>query len=95
MHDINEKLSQIETLVKNGSISQKKVLTLSELSQFTGLSKSTIYKLTMSREIPFYKPTGKYLYFEREEIEKWLLNNRTATNNEIETAAVNYCVTHK
>ena len=95
MQDINDKLNQIEMLIKTGSIAQKKVLTLKEVSLFTGLSKSTIYKLTMSREIPFYKPTGKCLYFERSEIEEWLMTNRVATNREIESVAVNYCVKNK
>ena len=52
----------------------KKVLTMDELAQYTGLSKSYLYKLTSQKVIPHYKPNGKLVFFEREEVEKWLLS---------------------
>ena len=53
------------------------------------------YKMTHSRKIPFYKPNGKQIYFDRSEIENWMKQNRVATTDEIETEAVNYIVTGK
>ena len=52
-----------------------------------GISKSYLYKLTMRREIPHYKPTGKVCYFNRREIEEWLQSNRVATNTELDQRA--------
>lgn len=88
---IEEKLNKFETLF----INQKTVLNLDEVAAFTGLSKSCIYKKSSTGGIPCYKPTNKQLFFNRNEIEKWLLSNRKPTSEEIETAATNYCLTGK
>lgn len=88
---IEEKLNKFETLF----INQKAVLNLEEVATYTGLSKSHLYKLTSTGGIPCYKPNGKQIYFNKTEIDKWLLSNRKATKEEIETQAANYCVTGK
>lgn len=69
------------------NLEQKEVLTLNEVSQFTGLSKSHIYRLCSTGGIPFYKPFGKVNYFDRLEIIDWLKQNRIATTKELETKA--------
>lgn len=65
----------------------KEVLTLNEVSNYTGLSKSHIYKLTSTGGIPFYKPFGKICYFNRAEILQWLQQNRVSTTKELESKA--------
>ena len=82
---IDERLRNIETLLS----SQKKVLNFDEVAAYTGLSKSYLYKLTCSGGIPCYKPQGKYIYFNKPEIDQWLLQNRKATTREIESQAAN------
>lgn len=82
----------METSVKEIT---KNVLTFSEASEYTGMSKSTLYKLTSSRKIPHYKPNGKMVYFEREELDKWLLSNRITPQSEIEETAQVYCMGNK
>ncbi|GMN09552.1 hypothetical protein MTsPCn9_15950 [Croceitalea sp. MTPC9] len=62
----------------------KKILTLKELSNYTGFSQSMIYKLTSKRRIPFSKPTGRSLFFDRQRIDEWLLENTTKTDKELE-----------
>lgn len=74
---------------------QKNVLTFDEACSFTGLSKSYLYKLTASKRIPHYCPTGKLLYFNREELEAWLLQNRVSTSDELENKAQAYCMGNK
>lgn len=49
----------------------KPFLTLSEASELTGLSKSTIYRMTSEKAIPHLKRGGKLL-FNRLEIIDWL-----------------------
>ena len=88
---IIEKLDNLEAVF----IQQKTVLNLDEVAAFTGLSKSCIYKKSSTGGIPCYKPTNKQLFFNRNEIEKWLLSNRKPTSEEIETDAINYCLTNK
>jgi excisionase family DNA binding protein len=69
------------------NLETKEVLTLTEVSIYTGLSKSHIYRLCSSRRIPFFKPFGKVNYFDRQEIIAWLKQNRVATTKEIEGKA--------
>ena len=69
------------------NLETKEVLTLNEVSNYTGLSKSHIYRLCSSGGIPFYKPFGKVNYFDRIEIISWLKQNRIATNKELESQA--------
>ena len=64
--DIKVQLNRIEKLTL---LSAKNVLCLNDVVLLTGLSKSHIYKMTHSRKIPFYKPNGKQIYFDRSEIE--------------------------
>lgn len=73
----------------------KNVLTFTEASEYTGMSKSYLYKLTASQRIPHYKPIGKLIYFDKEELDTWLLQNRISTTDEIENKAQAYCMNHK
>ena len=75
-------------------LSAKNVLSLEDVAALTGLSKSHLYKLTCTHQIPFYKPNGKQIYFDRGEVESWMKQNRVATQAEIETQAVTYLVTN-
>ena len=71
-------------------LSNKTVLTVEEAAAYTGLSISHVYKLTSTQDIPHYKPRGKMLYFERAELDSWLLQRRVKTNDEINTQAANH-----
>ncbi|MBC8343746.1 MAG: helix-turn-helix domain-containing protein, partial [Bacteroidetes bacterium] len=86
---INELLSRIEgkidTLEMNLLI-QKEVLTFNEAARYAGLSRSYLYKLTSIGKIPHYKPNGKMIYFNREELDNYLLKNQ-ARKEEIECQA--------
>lgn len=77
-------INKIADLVKAKTLfCTKEVLTSDEVARYMGISKSYLYKLTMRREIPHYKPMGKVCYFNRVEVEKWLQTNRVATDEEI------------
>ncbi len=58
-------------------------LTLKELQEMTGFSKSYIYKLTSSRTIGFFKPFGKKVYFTKAEIDAKFKTNRISSKSEI------------
>lgn len=62
----------------------KTVLTFNETLVYTGLSRSYMYKLTSSRRIPHHKPHGKLIYFDRAELDAWLLQNPVKTNEQLE-----------
>ena len=69
---LDERLERIESLL----LANKKVLTLEEACDYAGISRSYLYKLTSTGTIPHSKPNGKLIYFEREELEQWLLQNK-------------------
>lgn len=69
----------------------KEVLTSTEAAKYLGISKSNLYKLTMQKIIPYYKPMGKICYFNRQELETWLQRNRVSTADEINDKAAVYC----
>ena len=81
-----EQLNRIES----NTLAQKNVLTFSEVARFTGLSKSFLYKLTSTGKIPHFKPHGKVIYFERSQVEAWLLQNPVKTASEIEVEAATF-----
>jgi len=76
--------------IEQYAIAQKTVLTFDEACNYTGLAKSFMYKLTSTGKICHFKPNGKMIYFERAELEKWLLRNRVTPANEIEEKAATY-----
>lgn len=86
LKSIENRLCNIESLL----LSQKTVLNFDEVATYTGLSKSHLYKLTSSGGVPCYKPQGKQIYFSKSEIDKWLLQNRKATIEEIEAKATTF-----
>ncbi len=73
----------------------KKILNFNDACTFLDYSKSYLYKLTHSRQVPHYKPNGKKLYFKRSDLEAWLLRNRVKTAGEIEQEAIDYVVKKK
>ena len=65
-----------QTRLEEILLSKKPVLNIKDLCDYTGYSRSYIYKLTSRNVIPYFKPSGKMVFFEREEIDSWLLRNK-------------------
>jgi excisionase family DNA binding protein len=92
MENILERLESIERKLDELAVANKEVLNLKEAARYLNVSCSHLYKLTYSKQIPHYKPRGKQVYFEKRELDKWLLQNRQTTKAEIEQAAIDYVV---
>jgi excisionase family DNA binding protein len=88
---IEERLDRIERLI----IANKKVLTFDEACEYTGISRSYLYKLTSSGVIPFSKPNGKVIFFDKEKLNKWLLKNARKSAGEIKEEALSYVIENK
>ena len=86
---MGEELGKLAELITANIIGcTKEVLTSDEAASYLGVSKSCLYKWTMSRAIPHYKsPSGKMCYFNRKEVEAWMQSNRVATDEELEQQA--------
>jgi excisionase family DNA binding protein len=76
-------------------IYSKRVLSFDEGVQLLGIAKSTVYKMTSAGLIPFSKPNGKLIYFDREKLENWMLSNARTSHEEKQIEAATYVSTHK
>ena len=54
----------------------KEVLSVEEAARFMDIARSSLYKMTSDRSIPFYRPNGKMIYFEKADILEWIRKNR-------------------
>lgn len=88
---LDERLNRIEKLL----LGAKKVLTFDEACDYTGISRSYMYKLTADNRTPFSKPMGKIIFFNKEKLDKWLLTNNYLTDKDIEINAIAYTVKNK
>ncbi len=87
---IEERIEQLENLMYQC----KNVLTFDEAARFLGFSKSYLYKLTAGNRIPYYKPQGKMVYFEKAALEDWLRQNPVKTDSQISQDAEKYMMSH-
>lgn len=85
---LSEKLDNIQRITLIGA---KTVLELEDAALFTGMSKGHLYRLTSGRQIPHFKKNRK-LYFKKSDLEDWLLEQRIATESEIQSQATTYTI---
>ena len=83
---IFERLDRLERLLT----ANKEVLTFEETCDYTGISRSYLYKLTASGNIPHSKPNGKMIFFEKRKLNDWLLQNSRNSHAEISDDALKY-----
>lgn len=88
---IIRKLNQIEKYI----FGLKPILNVEELSDYTGFKKSYIYKLVYSNLIPFSKPNGKLLFFDRQKIDEWLLSGSEKSVSEVEAETLEFAFKNK
>lgn len=69
---------------------KKEILSLQEACIYLCISQSHMYKLTSSRKIPHYSPTGKLIYFKRTELDEWVLKKRRSSQEEINIEASDF-----
>ncbi|MDV7187620.1 helix-turn-helix domain-containing protein [Lutibacter sp. TH_r2] len=97
LNAIENRLASIENKLltsNNTTRNAIEIMSLKQLCEYYDFTKSHIYKLTSNREIPFYK-NGKRLYFKKDEIDQWILENRVKTVKDIEQEANNYLMRKK
>lgn len=88
-----ESLLERIALLENTIYTTKRVFTFQEACMYIGVSESMLYKLTSGKEIPHYKPRGKMLYFAKEELDEWLLQNYEPTMDDAARMATDVAAT--
>ena len=74
--NILETLHCIEAALMDQVALTKKVLNLKEAARYLGLSESAVYRLTSDRKVNFFKPEGKKIFFNREDLEEFMMRNQ-------------------
>ena len=54
------------------------------------IPKSSLYKMTHKHELPFFRPNGKIIYFEKSELLNWMRQNRSMSEAETKAAATKH-----
>lgn len=85
--EIISRLESIEALLQDY---KTKPLGLEEAATYLNVSKSYLYKLTSTNRIPFYKPSGKLVFFDKRELDQWILQNRVRPQSEIEAESISH-----
>ena len=83
----------IRAAVDGETLAAKDYLTLAEAAAFLGFKESYLYRLTSSRQIPFFKYGGRRVLFERSALETWRAARLQAvpTLADAEARAAAYC----
>jgi predicted DNA-binding transcriptional regulator AlpA len=74
-NQILEKLSQLELKIDEQNLIQKEVLNFNDACKYLDISADHLYKLTSLDIIPI-RPHKRKLYFNRQEIDEWLMRNK-------------------
>jgi excisionase family DNA binding protein len=56
-------------------------------ADYLGVSERTLYGLVCKKQITFSKPSGKLLFFRREDLDAWAYQNTTLAEFEVEKKA--------
>ncbi|MGZ9736047.1 helix-turn-helix domain-containing protein [Flavobacterium sp. GNP002] len=74
---IEEKLFSIESSIQKLSLAVKTILSVEEAAVFLNMKPSFLYKMTSAKRIKFFKPNGKLIYFQKSDLEEFLLRNES------------------
>lgn len=65
----------------------QKFLTTEEAAKYLGFTPAYLRKLCFLRQIPYFKPNGGRLLFERAELEAFIRASRVSSNDELSAQA--------
>ena len=83
---IEERVSRLEKKMSEASIpgDHKRMLTTEEAATFLGITIDGLRGLTYKKIIPYYKPNGKNMYFDINELSAWQKKNHFEPIYELE-----------
>ena len=73
----------------------KKIWTMADFCAFTGMSQPYAYHLTATRKIKFYRPSGKLIFFDPEEVIEFLKQNPVETSKSLSSKATRHLLNNK
>jgi excisionase family DNA binding protein len=79
-----------EDLQKLKIVNQKSILSFKEALVYLDVSESFLYKLTSKKSIGFAKPNGGKIYFKKEDLDMWMLQNMSTSESVKEDEIMNH-----
>jgi excisionase family DNA binding protein len=92
MKEILSRLEDIQASIRALQQATTRPLDFDEGAAYLHLSKSHLYQLTSKGLISHFKPSGKKIFFEKGDLDAYLLRNRVSAAEEIEQEAASYVV---
>lgn len=86
----NETIIRKLNRIEQSLTALKQIFNVDDLVEYTGFKKSYVYKLVHRNEIPYSKPTGGMLFFDRKEIDAWLMSKHEKSDAQIQQEALDY-----
>lgn len=74
----------MDTKNQNQTSVESTLLTSTEVANMLHISKAHLYRLTSARLIPYLKPFGKTIYFDKSTLNNWIHRNPIKTNEELD-----------
>lgn len=78
--ELNRRLQNIE---KMSVLAAKRMLSVKDVALLTGFAESYVRKLVQESKLPYYRPMGKMIFFDRDEIDSFLRTNRIPSAQEL------------
>lgn len=74
---IEQRLFNIENSIQKLNLAEKTILSVEEAAVFLNMKPSFLYKITSAKRIKFFKPNGKLIYFQKSDLEAFMLRNES------------------
>lgn len=75
-------IDTLRSIEQNTLLQAKQVLTTEDVMKLTGMSDITLRRYRMEKRIPYYRKTAKLIYYDKDEINAWMKENRVITMDE-------------
>ena len=81
INKIYELLDEIKRLINHKNL---ELLDVNQAAEYLKLQRSYIYSLIHQKKIPYYKPLGKRVYFNKRELNEWITKSKIKSVEEVE-----------
>lgn len=79
MENIQQQLLELKEIVLRIDNRENEFYSLEEACIYLKISKPSIYKLTSKKEITYYTPGGKKIYFQKKDLDAWILSGKVSS----------------
>lgn len=76
-------------------ICHKDMLNNREACAYLGITESALEALRRNKEITYYKPTNKCIYYKRKDLDAWMMRGEVMSHECITTLAQDWCQRNK